>query len=220
MPADQAAGLRRRSAQTPLYCIHCFFEHAASSSRLADALHLHGRVSLLVNMRDRPFADFMTRSLFDWRQQLARGQLHLRPMPYGDAWHAPGARADEPALRRAAQGYDLVLFDAEPGGTELFLMPDTAHAFMVEVQPTRESMLRAYALLKTLSHAGCASGVDLVGAAAACDRVRNACGHFLDPGFVGAIHSAAHEDHAFAALAVRMAGEEASRMARCNTGKP
>jgi hypothetical protein len=219
MPADQAAGLRRRSDQPRLHCIHCFFDSASSSTRLADALHLHGRVSLLVDMRGRLFADSPTRSLFDWRQQLARGQLQLHPMPYGDAWHAPGVRADEPTLRRAAQGYDHVLFDAEPVAAELLLMPDAVHALIVEVQPTHESMRRAYAILKTFSHTGHASGAGLVGDAAACDQVRNACGQFLDPGFARAIYSAAHEDDAFAALAVRMAGEEASRMARYNTGK-
>jgi hypothetical protein len=107
MPADQAAGLRRRSDRQLPRCVHCFFDSAASISRLANALHRHGRISLLVDMHGRTVADSPTRNLFDWRQQIARGQLQLHPMPYGDAWHAPGVRADEPALRRAAHGYDL-----------------------------------------------------------------------------------------------------------------
>jgi hypothetical protein len=211
MPADQAAGLRRRSALHLPRCIHCCFDSASSISRLAAALHRHGWASLLVDMHGRLDADSPTRSLFDWRQQIARGQLQLQAMPYGDVWHAPGVRADEPALRRAAHGYDLVLFDGAPGGTELFLMSDAAHALIVEVQPTHESMLRAYTLLKSLSHVGGAYGVGLLGDAAACDQVMSACGHFLDPGFGQAIFSVAHEDDAFARLAVRMAGEEASR---------
>lgn len=211
MQADQAAGLRRRSDQHPLRCIHCCFDSASSMIRLAKALNRHGRVSLLVDMCGRLVAHSPARSLFDWRQQVARGQLQLQSMPFGDIWHAPGVRADEPALRCAAQGYDFVLFDAAPGGTAFFLMPDATHAWIVEVQPTHESMLRGYTLLKTLSHAGGDFGVGLLGDAAACDQVMHACRHFLDPGFGQAIYSVAHEDDAFDKLAVRMAGEEASR---------
>jgi hypothetical protein len=211
MPADQAAGLRRCSDRHLPRCIYCFFDSASSISRLANALHRNGRVSLLVDMRGRLVADSPTRNLFDWRQQIARGQLQLHPMTYGDAWHAPGVRTDEPMLRRAAKGYDLVLFDVAPGAVEFVLMPDAAHALIVEVQPTHASMLHAYTLLKTLSHAGSVFGVGLLGDAAACDRVMNACGHFLHPGFGQAIYSVVHEDDAFAELAVRMAGEEASR---------
>jgi hypothetical protein len=211
MPADQAAGLRRRGVRQLPRSIHCFFDSAASISKLANALHRHGRISLLIDMRGRLVADSPTRNLFDWRQQIARGQLQLHPMAYGDAWHAPGVRADEPALRLAAQGYDLVLLDVAPGPNELVLMPDAAHALIVEVQPAPESMLRAYALLKTLSHARGVFGAVLLGDVAACDQVTNACSHFLDPGFARAICSVAHEDDAFDKLAVRMAGEEASR---------
>jgi len=211
MQADQAAGLRRRSDLQLPRCIHCFFDSAASITRLANALHRHGSVSLLVDSRGRLVADSPTRNLFDWRQQIVRGPLQLHPMPYGDAWHAPGVGADEPALRRVAQGYDLVLFDVAPGGNELVLMPDAAHALTVEVQPTHASMLQAYRLLKSLSHAGGVFCVGLLGDVAACDKVMNACGHFLDPRFGRAIYNVAHEDDAFAELAVRMAGEEASR---------
>jgi len=104
-----------------------------------------------------------------------------------------------------------VLFDVAPGGNELVLMPDAAHALTVEVQPTHASMLQAYRLLKSLSHAGGVFCVGLLGDVAACDKVMNACGHFLDPRFGRAIYNVAHEDDAFAELAVRMAGEEASR---------
>lgn len=211
MQADQAAGLRRRRDQQPLRCIHCWFDSASSTTRLAKALNRRGQVSLLVDMGGRLVADSPARSLFDWRQQLDRGQLQLQAMPYGDVWHAPGVRADEPALRAAAQGYDLVLFDAVTGATEFFLMAAAAQAWIVEVQATHESMLRAYTLLKTLSHVGGAYGMGLLGDAAACDRVMNACGHFLEPGFGQTVFSVAREDDAFAELAVRMAGEEASR---------
>ena len=214
MPADQAAGLRRRSARQPLRCIQCFFDSAQSTSRLALALHQRGWTALLVDARGRLLADAPARSLFGWRQQLERGQLHTLPLPHGGGWHAPGARADDPALVGIAQGYDAVVFDAGPTRDGLALMPGAAHAVVIEVNAAHESMLRAYALLKTLSRADGVRSIGLLGAAAACDRVCAVCGHFLDRRFAHAIYSAAHEDGVFAALAVRMANEEASPTAR------
>ena len=211
MAADQAAGLRRRSELHPLRCIHCYSDSAASSAGLVHALHRLGQVSLLIDMHGRILTGSSARSLFDWRQQLARGRLHLQPTPYGDAWYAPGVSADEPDLRHAAQAYDFVLFDAAPDASSLFLMPDAAHYLIMEVQPTHASMQYAYARLKTLSHAGVAADVGLLGDAAACDRVRTACRHFVESGVDQAVYSAAREDDAFAALAVRMAAEEANR---------
>lgn len=215
MPADQAAGLRRRNAGQPVRGIHCFFDAPASSMRLAHALHQIGQVSLLVDMRGRLFADAPARSLFDWKQQLGRGQLNILPQACGDGWVAPGVRADAPNLHRAVQGYDCVVFDAGPIGNELALLPGTLNNVVVEVHPTGDSMPRAYSMLKTLSQAGNSLSVGLLGDAAACDRVRAACCHFLEQSFAQAIYSAAHEDDAFAALAVRMADEETHRMTRC-----
>jgi hypothetical protein len=213
MPADQAAGLRRRSARQPLRCIHCFSDSRESATRLALALHQRGGTVLLVDASGRTLADSSPRSLFDWRQQLARGQLQTLPMPYGDGWHAPGIRADEPALSRVAHGYDAVVFDAGPG-EDLVLMPGAAHAAVIEVVATLESMRHAYALLKSLFHAGAAPRVGLMGETAACEQVRAACAHFLDPQFAHAVCSVAHEDDAFAELAVRMVDEETSPSAR------
>jgi len=107
-----------------------------------------------------------------------------------------------------------VVFDAGPTRDSLALMPGAAHAVVIEVNAAHESMLRAYALLKTLSRADGVRSIGLLGAVAACDRVCAACGHFLDRRFAHAIYSAAHEDGVFAALAVRMANEEASPTAR------
>ena len=214
MPADQAAGLRRRRAQQPLRCIHCLFDSAESTVRLAQALHRLGHVSLLVDMRGRLFAGSPTRSLFDWKQQLERGQLHTQPMAYGDGWYAPGLRGDQLDLRGAAHGYDHVVFDAGPGGDSLLLMPDAAHTVIIEVHHTDESLMRAYTLLKTLLHAGYGSSIGLRGSPAACDHVRAACRHFLGQPFAQGIFSAAHEDDAFAALAIRMADEETSLATR------
>lgn len=217
MPADQAAGLRRRLAQQPPCCVHCFFDAAESTLRLAQALHQRGWTSLLIDTCGRVFADCPTRNLFGWKQQLERGQLHTLPMPYGDGWYAPGMQGDEPALMTIAQGYDCVIFDASlnvPGWASL---PDAAQVFVMEVKASHVSTLHGYALLKTLSHAGAVFSVGLLGDAAACDHLQAACKQFLDPSFTQAVYSVAHEDDAFAALAVRMAHEEAGVTARHKT---
>lgn len=208
MPADQAAGLRRRSARPPLRCIHVFSPSSESAVRLAQALHRQGWTSLLLDAGGRVFADSPSRSLFDWRRQLGRGQLHLQPMSWGDGWHAPGLRADEPALRDIALRYDCLLFDASLDAPDWQPAPDAVQDLILEVGAAHASTLRAYALLKTLAHRGCPVRVDLVGDGAACDRLQSACRVFLDPAFGRRVRSLAHEDDAIAALAVRMAGEE------------
>jgi hypothetical protein len=220
MPADQAAGLRRRSARQPVRCIHVFFGSAESSTRLAQALYQRGRTSLLVDMQGRLFADSPTRSLFDWRQQLERGQLNRLPLPFGDGWHAPGVRADEPALVGIAQHYDYIVLDEGPAVDSLVLMPAAAHAMVIEVNAMHESMQCGYALLKTLSRVPGVFGIGLWGDPVACDRIRGACAHFLGSRFARGVYSAANEDDAFAALAVRMAGEETGLTTRYITGKP
>lgn len=217
MPADQAAGLRRRGAQRPVRCIHGFFESAESSTRLARALHQLGQVSLLVDMHGRWFADAPARSLFDWKQQLQRGQLHILPLAYGAGWVAPGVRGDEPALRGVARGYDQLVFDAGPTATDLALMPGAVHVMIVEIQPAQDSMRSAYALLKTLAHTREAFCVGLLGDRVACDHVQSACSHFLERRFAQSVYSAAHEDDAFAVLAARMTGEETGLTARYTT---
>ena len=216
MPADQAAGLRRRSARQPLRCIHGFFHSPESTTRLAQALHRHGWTSLLVDTRGRVFTDFSTRSLFDWRQQLARQQLHTLTMPHGDGWHAPGLQANEPGLRTIAQRYDCLLFDDSLDAPGWLPLPDMAQTLILEVRAGQASMQQAYALLKTLSHLESRASIGLLGNAAACDRLLAACRHYLEPAFVQAVHSVAHEDDAFAALAVRMADEETSLSACFN----
>jgi hypothetical protein len=218
MPPDQAAGLRRHNMQQKVRCIHVFSDTTESVSQLVHALHRLGLVSLLVDRCGRPFVDSPARNLFDWKQQLERGQLQTLPLAYGDGWYAPGVCADEPALRRVARDYDLVVFDEGTTGAELVLMPGAAHAVIIEVHPAHESMLRAYTLLKTLSHMEAELSVDLLGDMGACDQVRAACSHFLEKRFIQAIYSVAREDDAFAALAVRMAQEEASLTTRYTKG--
>lgn len=207
MPADQAAGLRRRSARQPVRCLHCFFDAALSSTRLAQALHQMGLISLLIDMRGRVFANASTRSLFNSRQQLERGALCTLPQIYGDGWYAPGIQSDEPCLRTAAQGYDCVVFDAGPIRAGLVLWPGAFHGVIIEIRAPQDSMLRAYTLLKSLCHADAPVRIVLLGDPAACDHVRAACSRFLDPSFTQAVHSVAHEEDAFAALAIRIVAE-------------
>jgi hypothetical protein len=218
VPADQAQGLRRRSHQQPLQAIHCFFDAAESTVRLAQALHRRGWTSLLVDTRGRLFADSPARSLFDWRQQIARGLLHTLAMSYGNGWHAPGLRGDEPALTSVAHEYDCLLIDAGPGAPEWTPLPAAARNIVIEANATQASMLQSYALLKGLSSPPRCTSVGLLGDAAACARLQAACAQFLDPAFCQAVYSVAGEVDAFAALAVRMTSEEKGRSARYKTG--
>ncbi|HMA12292.1 MAG TPA: hypothetical protein VKO83_10420 [Steroidobacteraceae bacterium] len=218
MSADQAEGLRRRSTRQPLRCIHCFFDAPESTVNLAQALHRRGWTSLLVDACGHVWADSPTRSLFDWRQQIARGQLHTLPMPYGGGWHAPGMRGDEPALTVAAQGYDCLLIDAGPDAADWMPLPGAAQTFILEANATHASMLHGYALLKTLSSLDGLAAIGLLGDAGACARLQAACDQFLEPSFCRTLYSVAGEDDAFAALAVRMTSEETGLAARDITG--
>ncbi|MDO9007648.1 MAG: hypothetical protein Q7U80_05440 [Thiobacillus sp.] len=215
--SDQAAGLRRRSARVPI-CTYCFFDTAQWMGRLAISLHHAGKTSLLIDRQGRLFGAAQTRSLFSWKQQLERGELHTLPLNPGEGWHAPGVRADDPALPDVARAYDHLLFDEKSDGAALILMPGAYHAFLVEVQATRSSMLRAYTLLKTLSHhVEAVMNVNLLGDQTACAQVLGAASHFLPLPFAQAIDCVAHADTAFSALAVRMPGEETSQATRFKT---
>ncbi len=221
MPADQAAGLRRRSTQQPLRCVHCFFEAADASTRLAQALHHRGLVSLLVDLDGRVFANGPTRSLFNPRQQLDRDSLCILPQAYGAGWYAPGIQGDEPHLRSAAQGYDRVMFDT--GTSQNMVAPWTGacHVGVVEIHAADASLLRAYALLKTLAQADVPMPVILLGDDASCNHLRAACKHFLAPSFVNSLCNLPPEEDVFAALASRIAagvGEESNMTARTIKG--
>jgi hypothetical protein len=215
MPADQAAGLRRRNAQLPVTGIHCFSETPTLTTQLAVSLHRHGRTTLLVDMRGRLFADAPGRSLFGWEQQLARSQLSTVPQAYGDGWYAPGLRADAPGLARAIQDYDGVVFDAGPIGNPAAQCPESAHALVLEIPPMAAATQHAYRMLKTVSYAGNSLRIALLGDAATCDHVMMTCARFLGQAFTQAIDNLAHEDDALTAVAVRMADEETLRMMRC-----
>jgi hypothetical protein len=145
--------------------------------------------------------------------------LQTLPLAHGQGWYAPGVSATEPALRNAAQAYDRVVFDLERAGDELTLMPDAIQTVLMEVHATQESKQRTYRLIKTLAQSHTVFGVGLMGDPAACDQVRMAARHFLEPSLAQAIYNLAQEGDAFAALAVRMCAEEASLTTRYKTGQ-
>lgn len=214
MPLDQAAGLRRRGGAQPARCLSCFFDTALSAVRLAHAFHQEGQRILLIDVRGRQFAASSTRSLFGWAHQLAHKQLNILPQAYGDGWCAPGLHIDTPELAAAIAGYDVVILDVGPIEQTLALPQGVENTGFIEVSSDHDSMLRAYRLLKTLSHADNSMDIFLLGEAAICDNVLTAGRHFLEQQFIRRVHSMAREDDAYAALAVRMAHEETHRMVR------
>lgn len=129
------------------------------------------------------------------------------PQHFGDGWYAPGVRADDPALPVVTSDYDQVILDRGWDG-ELAVAPGAAHVVVIAIDRGGESMRRAYAVLKTLACSPHAVSVSLVGEPAACDHVLAAASRFLAPRFAQSVFNAADEDDAFAALAVRIAGEE------------
>lgn len=217
MQADQAAGLRRRKARQPRRCIHGFFDSPDASTRLAHALHRLGRTVLLIDLNGRLFDTAAPRSLFDWKRQIERGQLHTLPQPYGEGWVAPGMPADEAGLSDRLTGYDSVLFDAGRPHTLPGLLAGAIHDAVVEIGRSDESMRYAYALIKTLMQRGGVSRIGLLGDAGACVQVQAACCRFIGQAMSQVLFDAAREDAPFAALAVRMAGDETRLAARDKT---
>ncbi|MEW5966566.1 MAG: hypothetical protein AB1720_06145 [Pseudomonadota bacterium] len=205
MAADQAAGLRRRQAGRPARSIHCVSALPAASQRLLDALARQGRRTLLIDVQGRQFAG-QVRSLFDWRQQLARGQLQTLALPGGDGWHAPGIEADAPELAVLAAHYDCLVFDHPLESDKVAVPLAGRHILVLDV--AQAQLKPAYRLLKTLAHHDCDAAILLLGEAAACARLEAACRQFLDGRGAQRIGSLAHETDAFAALASRMAEEE------------
>lgn len=214
MPVDQAAGLRRRRVGQPVACLSCFFDTAPSAVHLARAFHQLGQRVLLIDARGRQFAAASTRSLFGWAHQLAHKQLNTLPQAYGEGWYAPGLQPDAPELAAAIAGYDVAIVDMGPIEQVLAIPQGVQNTGVIEIHSGRDSMLRAYRLLKTLSHADNNMDIFLLGEAAICDNVLDTGRHFLEQRLIRRVHSVAREDDAFAALAVRMAHEETHRMVR------
>lgn len=211
---DQAAGLRRRSAGHRLYAVHCRLAGGEDAARLAAALAVRGRTSLLVDTSGRLSAGAATQPLFDWREQLARGELAPLPAAFGAIWHAPGLQDDTLLLRAAARDYDLLLIDAAVDAEALLTLSGVRQDYVVAVGETEASRLAAYALLKTLASQADVGRVFLLGDTVAQERVYAACRRFLDDAFCQRIERVAEDGDEFATLAVRMVREETSACAR------
>lgn len=222
MAADQAAGLRRRRRSTAPRLVHSCVDSPEFTRRLVQALHGLGGSVLLIDTGGRLFADVPTRSLFDWRQQLARKQPHLVPLADADGWFAPGLRADAPGLCDLARDYEYVVLDAPPKVSGWALVADAVNAFVVDCGTSIDGLAERYALLKTLATktGGARVHIGLIGDTAAGDRLLAACRHFLAQSFSQRVYNLGDADDAFAALAARMAVEETSLTARNNTGNP
>lgn len=214
MRADQAAGLRRR-ALAQLNCIHCFSASTTTSPQLASTLQARGWQILLIDTEGRQSVQGGTRSLFDWRRQLAHGHPHLHAAAHGDCWHAPGLRADASGLVAFAHRYDCLLLDRNLTGGDWAPMPDAANLLLFDLSPDSHAMQFAYALVKSAStlHTDCA--IVLLGDTQACHRLQSAILHFMGPVSGRMLVNIAGEVDPFGMLAVRMAGEEKGRSARC-----
>lgn len=214
MPADQAAGLRRRQTGAPRRVLHCVSDTPASALNLARALRQHGLHPLLIDSRDRTCGRAAAQTLFDWRQQIERDRLVLLPLTEATGWHAPGSRAGTPGLLHATRHFDVLVFDCT--------LDDVAHpspelderALLVVRPQTREAV---YALLKTRARTGGLASF-LTGDPATGLRVREACARFLGAHCASVLDFRPDEIDAIAALAVRMAGERAGRQPRDQTG--
>ena len=211
---DQAAGLRRRSTGPLLHAIHCRFEASGDAACLAAALAAHGRRSLLIHTRDTPLDAATPRPLFDWRAQLARGEIAPLPAAFGAVWHAPGLQEDTPLLHAAARAYDLLLIDAATDEAALLTLAAARQDHVIAVGQPEAARVAAYAVLKTLASQPAVSRVFLLGDAAAQERVHAACRRFLDDAFCQRIECVTEAGDEFATLAVRMMREETSVRAR------
>lgn len=202
MPADQAAGLRRRQEGASLKIIYCVSASASCALRVARAFTRQGRCPLVIDSRDRLLGRTATQALFDWPRQIERGMVLALPLQDAAGWRAPGVRADAAGLLRATRDYDPLVFDCLPDDMAV-RVPAACEIALLTVYP--ETMQAVYALLKTRAATGGLEAI-LTGDPASCTRVREACARFLGATLAGAVSCAADENDAIATLAARMAG--------------
>lgn len=214
MLPDQAAGLRRRATPAPR-CIHCVASSSATAVRLGAALHQRGWSVLRVETASLRTTQLPAQSLFDWRQQLARGHLSRMEMAHGDVWRAPGLEADVPGFGTVAARYDAVLLDADLACDAWAPMPGADNRMIIDVPGEPRALQQAFRLLKTVSHYAPACTVVLIGDGLACTRLQEAASRYLDIAFARMLACLVEEVEPFATLAAKMAGEEKGRSARC-----
>jgi hypothetical protein len=213
MPADQAAGLRRKTGSA-LRILHCVNESADFVLQAAQAMTRQGLTPLVIDTRDRLFGADAAQTLFDWRQQLDRGQILALPLATVHAWHAPGLQADVPGLAAATRHYDAVLIDCALVDVASPIAGANEWA-CVSVGP--DTLQAVYALLKTRAQSG-GLPMFLIGEPASCERIRQACLRFLGATVTAGLSCHHDELAAITALAVRMAHEEPGCQSRYKTG--
>lgn len=182
--------------------------------RLAAAFHRCGWRVLRVDTIDRLLAQVPARSLFDWRQQLARGRFNVLSVAHGDVWPAPGLKVDAPGFATVAARYDVVVLDTDFARDTWVPMPGADNCVVIDVPVDAQALRQAFRLIKTLCHRQPDCAVSLIGDPLACRRLQEAATRFLDATFARTLFCPGEEVEPFAALAARMAGEEKGRSAR------
>ena len=181
MQADQAAGLRSKSAprgvpqvvsllSTPLdWAVH-----------LAQAFQaLHHKV-LLVDSTGRHSHASKTQFIFGWEQQVARQRLQTIAMKGIDVLHAPGACAGDAAIVQTGAAYDYVLFDGQILQPDtLNLDPRTPQTLVVALNAHPDALCNTYALIKTLHQNQLAWRVMLLGEPALGEQIISAAAYFM-----------------------------------------
>lgn len=205
MAADQAAGLRRRQAGRQARRVYVVSAAPNTVRRLLEAGARLGVRALMIDAYGRHLAR-QPQSLFDWRQQLASGQLHTIALGNSEGWWAPGAWTAGPELAVLSARYDWLIFDAPPDAIEALTHLGAGDLLALDVAET--SLASFYRLLKTLASHAHAASVVLFGQPAACAHLEAACRRFLGVAYAQKIGNLARETDAIRVLAVRMAGEE------------
>lgn len=187
----------------------------ATAVRLGAALYQRGWHVLRVEAASLRATPTPARSLFDWRQQLARGRLDTMATAHGDLWRAPGLDAGAPGFGAVAGRYDVVLLDTDLACDGWTPMPGADNRMIIDVPGESEVVQQVFSLLKTVSRCAPACEVSLVGDGRAGRRLLEAARRFLDIAFARRLACLAEEVEPFATLAARMAHEEKGRSARC-----
>lgn len=178
---------------------------------MARALCKQGLHPLVIDARDRLFGPHVVHPLYDWRVQIERDRLLSMPLADVTGWHAPGLTAHAPGLARATRRFDVLILDSTLADVACPAAGVRERALLsVHVS----TMHAVYALLKTRAATGLQAM--LTGDPSACERIREACVHFLDSAVAAGVQCLRDEVDAIAALAVRMAHEEPGCQPRNN----
>lgn len=207
MQADQAAGLRNRQRRADTRAMTLTDTPADIALRLAQALLASGQKVLLIDSLGRHPPTRNTHFLFGWQQQLAQRRLQTWLVAGVDVLHAPGALAGDPTIVQASANYQVVLFDGYKLENDVALAPHPQQ-LLVALDGQANTLMRAYALIKTLHQHKLEWRVILVGEAALAERLSAAVAYFLpaQAGWVEYMNLDA--DAHFRALAARISAAD------------